>query len=198
METGGRRLTRFGPPLLWLLVGFASSGALLAAECTSCHTEQAAKLPKSAHASLTCDTCHDQHESYPHRANVPKPECATCHSDESTEFQKSVHSEEQKKGNAAAPDCALCHGSAHELLKPKTEAFRKALPDQCGLCHSEIAEQFKTSVHGMAVNSGIGQVPVCSDCHGSHAILRHTNVNSPVYRTHVRDTCGGCHGNVQL
>ena len=198
MDTRSTRLTRFGPPLLLLLVGFTFRGALLAEDCTSCHTEQAAKLTKSAHGSLTCDTCHEQHDKYPHPANVAKPVCATCHSDQSTEFQKSVHSDEAKKGNAGAPDCGLCHGSAHELLKPKTEAFRKALPDQCGMCHSDIAEQFKTSVHGMAVASGIGQAPVCSDCHGSHAILRHTNVNSPVFRTHVRDTCGGCHGNVQL
>lgn len=171
---------------------------LSAADCNTCHTTQAAKLTSSAHATLTCDTCHDGHEAVPHPPNLPKPQCATCHEDQSHEFQKSVHAEEQRKGNAAAPDCALCHGGAHELLKPKTEAFRKALPDQCGMCHTDISEQYKTSIHGQAVAQGIGQAPVCSDCHGSHGILRPSNANSPVSRTHVRDTCGGCHGNVQL
>jgi cytochrome b subunit of formate dehydrogenase len=184
--------------LISLLLALAMGHALMGADCASCHTDQATKLPKGAHGALTCDTCHENHESFPHPANLPKPECVTCHEDQSTEFRKSVHGEEQRKGNGAAPNCALCHGSAHELLKPKTEAFRKAFPDQCGMCHSDISDQFKTSVHGKAVALGVGRAPVCSDCHGSHAILRHTNVDSPVFRTHVRETCGGCHGNVQL
>src|SRR5437762_7712362 len=139
--------------LAFLLLLFASGWTLAAADCNTCHTDQAAKLPKSAHSGLTCDTCHENHENFPHPANLPKP---------------------------------------------KTEAFRKALPDQCGMCHGDISDQYKTSVHGQAVAEGIGQAPVCSDCHGSHDILRHTNADSPVSRTHVRDTCGGCHGNVQL
>jgi cytochrome b subunit of formate dehydrogenase len=183
--------------LIALLLSCAMAPALMGADCAGCHTDQAAKLSKSAHGALTCDTCHDGHEKVPHPADLPKPQCAACHGDQATEFEKSVHAEELRKGNAA-PDCAFCHGSAHELLKPQTEAFRKALPDQCGMCHTDISDQFKTSVHGKAVAQGIGQAPVCSYCHGSHAILRHTNVNSPVFRTHVRDTCGGCHGNVQL
>ena len=136
----------------------------MGADCVSCHTDQGAKLSKSAHGALTCDTCHETHDIFPHPANLPKPGCVTCHEDQSTEFRKSFHGEEQRKENRAAPNCALCHGSAHELLKPKTEAFRKALPDQCGICHGDISDQFKTSVHGKAVALGVGQAPVCSDC----------------------------------
>jgi cytochrome b subunit of formate dehydrogenase len=169
----------------------------MAADCNACHTDQGGKLPGSAHAALTCDTCHSDHETVPHKANIPKPDCATCHSDQLQQFQKSVHGEEQKKGNLA-PTCSNCHGSAHELQKTSLEAFRKALPDQCGMCHGDVAAQFKSSIHGQSLAQGIGQAPVCTDCHGSHAILRHTNAESPVFSTRVRDTCGGCHGNVQL
>src|ERR1035441_8625669 len=38
--------------------------------CTFCH-EQGQKLAKSAHAALTCDTCHESHEKVPHPANIP-------------------------------------------------------------------------------------------------------------------------------
>jgi cytochrome b subunit of formate dehydrogenase len=189
-------LTRFPGFVFLLTLGICP--ALTAADCVACHTVQAGKLPASAHAALTCDTCHSGHETVPHAANLPKPECATCHSDQQQEFEKSVHREEQKKGNGAAPGCSNCHGSAHDLIKPNQEKFRRSLPDQCGVCHGDVASQFKTSIHGQALAQGVGQSPVCTDCHGSHAILRHTNVNSPVFSTRIRDTCGGCHGNVQL
>ena len=177
--------------LLWI------AAAAHAADCTSCH-EQAAKLAKSAHTGLTCDTCHDSHENYPHPANVPKPACVTCHSDQANDYAQSAHGQARKSGNEGAPDCALCHGSAHELLAPKSEAFRQAVPDTCGMCHSEVVDQFRASVHGQALARGITQAPLCTDCHGEHKILKHTDTASQVNVAHIRDTCGSCHGDVRL
>jgi cytochrome b subunit of formate dehydrogenase len=191
------RLWRTGS-IRFAVLMLAAGAVVRAADCASCHGDQSTSLPKSAHTGLPCETCHDNHDVFPHPDSSTKPQCGSCHQDQAKDFEGSVHAEEQRKGNAAAPDCARCHGSAHELLKPKTEAFRKALPGQCGSCHKDAAAQFNASIHGQGVAEGVAQVPVCSDCHGSHAILRHTNSNSPVFRTHIRDTCGGCHGNVQL
>jgi cytochrome b subunit of formate dehydrogenase len=101
-------------------------------------------------------------------------------------------------GNEGAPDCALCHGSAHELLDPKSQAFRAAVPDTCGMCHAEVVEQYRASVHGQALARGITQAPLCTDCHGEHKILKHTNEASSVNSAHIRDTCGSCHGDVRL
>jgi cytochrome b subunit of formate dehydrogenase len=39
---------------------------------------------------------------------------------------------------------------------------------------------------------------LCTDCHGEHKILKHTNADSSVNNAHIRDTCGSCHGNVRL
>jgi cytochrome b subunit of formate dehydrogenase len=166
-------------------------------ECASCH-EQAQKIEKSAHAGLTCDTCHDGHEKYPHPANIPKPECTTCHADQAGDYANGVHGQARKSGNEGAPDCGMCHGSAHELLQPKSQAFRTAVPDTCGLCHTEVVDQFRKSVHGQALAQGITQAPLCTDCHGEHRILKHTNEASPVNNAHIRDTCGSCHGDVRL
>ena len=201
--TLGRRICRVRPGFLLLALPLAMSLPLLSAEsakpadCSSCH-DQGSKLEKSAHTGLTCDTCHEKHETYPHPAGVPKPACTTCHEEQATAYEKSVHGQEVKKGNAAAPDCGVCHGSAHELLSPKSAAFRTGVPETCGMCHSEVVTQFQASVHGQALARGISQAPLCTDCHGEHSILRHTNADSPVNASHIRDTCGSCHGNVRL
>jgi cytochrome b subunit of formate dehydrogenase len=66
------------------------------------------------------------------------------------------------------------------------------------MCHSDVVEQYRASVHGQALAKGISQAPLCTDCHGEHAILSPKNDSSPVAAGHIRDTCGNCHGNVQL
>ena len=200
LSTFGRGL---GSALFAVLLGAAGASSYAAdnpapAEgCTSCH-DQGKKLAASAHKDLTCDTCHDSHEKYPHPANIPKPQCVTCHADQAGDYNQGVHGLARKAGNDSAPDCALCHGSAHELLSPKSQAFRTAVPDTCGMCHSEVVEQYRSSVHGKALAEGITQAPLCTDCHGEHKIIKHTSEASPVNAAHIRDTCGSCHGNVRL
>ena len=198
VETGFRRIaSAWAAACLVLAAAGALPGAEPKAACTDCH-DQGQKLAKSAHASLTCDTCHESHDQYPHKANIPKPDCATCHSDQAGDYANGVHGLARKSGNEGAPDCALCHGSAHELLPPKSQAFRTAVPDTCGMCHSEVVEQYRASVHGRALANGITQAPLCTDCHGEHKIIKHTNAASPVNAMHIRDTCGSCHGDVRL
>ena len=187
--------------LLSVLIG-AAGGGLRAADtstspCASCH-EQAQKLEKSAHAGLPCETCHDNHEKYPHPANVAKPQCTACHVDQAGYYAGGVHGQARKNGNEGAPGCGMCHGSAHELLPPKSQPFRTAVPDTCGMCHPDVVDQFRKSVHGRALAHGIADAPLCTDCHGEHLILKHTNEDSRVNTAHIRETCGECHGDVRL
>jgi cytochrome b subunit of formate dehydrogenase len=114
------------------------------------------------------------------------------------EHAASVHGQALKQGNQAAPTCDVCHGDPHETKDTKSASFHQAVPDTCGMCHSEIAEQFKSSVHGQAVARGITEAPVCTNCHGEHEILSPKSAQSSVNAAHIRDTCGQCHGNVQL
>jgi cytochrome b subunit of formate dehydrogenase len=199
-----RAFRSIGLPLGSALLGlFLGTGANLFAadspkqECTSCH-EQGQKLEKSAHTGLTCDTCHESHDKYPHPTNIPKPVCTTCHADQAGDYAQSAHGLARKAGNDGAPDCGLCHGSAHELLPPKSQAFRTAVPETCSLCHTDVVAQYRASVHGQALANGITQAPLCTDCHGEHKIVKHTNEASPVNAAHIRDTCGSCHGDVRL
>jgi cytochrome b subunit of formate dehydrogenase len=165
--------------------------------CLSCHGEIGDQLKTHAHASVACQSCHLRHEEYPH-PEVPKPVCATCHSTAAKDYARGVHGQAATKGNGAAPGCATCHGKAHQLESTKTSQFRLAIPDTCGLCHAEIAEQYKESVHGRAVARGVVQAPVCTDCHGEHSILAPSNASSPVHSSHIRDTCASCHADVRL
>ena len=195
-------ILRLGSALLGLLLGAVGANLQAAdaappVECTSCH-DQGQKLEKSAHTGLTCDICHESHEKYPHPANIPKPACITCHQDQAADYANGVHGQARKNGNEGAPDCALCHGSAHELLPPKSQAFRVAVPDTCGMCHTDVVEQYQKSVHGQAMARGVTQAPLCTDCHGEHRIIKHTRKDSPVNAAQIRDTCGGCHGDVRL
>src|ERR1051325_127920 len=193
-----RASSRAGMRLGFVFLGLLFAGvAARADDCTSCH-EQGQKLAKSAHSALSCDTCHESHDKYPHPANIAKPACVTCHDSQATDYSQSAHGQARKSGNEGTPDCALCHGSAHELLSPKSQAFRTAVPDTCGMCHSEVVDQFRTSVHRQALARGMLQAPLCTDCHGEHKILKQTNKDSQVNTANIRDTCGSCHGDVKL
>jgi cytochrome b subunit of formate dehydrogenase len=66
------------------------------------------------------------------------------------------------------------------------------------MCHTDVVEQFRSSVHGQALARGVTQAPLCTDCHGEHKILKHTNAASSVNASNIRDTCGSCHGDVRL
>ena len=66
------------------------------------------------------------------------------------------------------------------------------------MCHSEIAQQFQSSVHGVALAKGILEAPVCTSCHGEHSILAASRPESLVSPVRIPETCGQCHGNVRL
>ncbi len=192
---------RQGCTTLWLILfaGVCPGRAQSPSEpsCNSCH-DQGQKIQNSAHASVGCVTCHARHEEYPHPAGIPKPACGRCHEKVASEHAQSVHGLALKRGNAAAPDCATCHGDVHEVARTVSAAFRKAVPDTCGMCHMQIAEQFRASVHGLAVQQGIAEAPVCTTCHGEHLILPPASKASSVHPSHIPETCAQCHGNVRL
>jgi cytochrome b subunit of formate dehydrogenase len=183
--------------LIVALAFLAIPGLSQTAECAACH-DQAAKVAASTHAKVACAECHPRHETFPHPENIPKKNCAACHAMQAADHAGSVHGIERQRGNEAAPDCAVCHGVAHETASARTAEFRKSVPDTCGMCHADIAAEFKASVHGQAVAGGIIQAPVCTDCHGEHRILRPKESMSSVNPAHLRETCARCHADVRL
>ena len=88
---------------------------------------------------------------------------------------------------------------------------RTEIPAFCGRCHSDPAymkrfkpdirvdqeREYRTSRHGVLLAKGDTKVATCVDCHGVHGIRSPADSDSPVYPTHVADTCGHCHADPQ-
>lgn len=140
--------------------------------------------------------------------------CLSCHLDSPevrkrmtvttgfiTMYEKSVHGSALNAGNGEAATCVDCHNS-HSVLKStdsKSSIFKKNIPSTCGKCHSEIAKEYSESVHGIGVNKGVKESPVCTDCHGEHNILKHDNPQSPVaFQNLSREVCSPCHNSIKL
>ncbi|MFQ5737560.1 MAG: cytochrome c3 family protein [Acidobacteriota bacterium] len=103
------------------------------------------------------------------------------------------------------PEAAMDEGFKPHPYKGAPE--RSAMPGFCGSCHSDPSymkrfrpdarvdqvREYSTSVHGKRLDQGDTRVATCVDCHGVHGILRVSDRESPVYPTHVAQTCGSCH-----
>jgi hypothetical protein len=115
------------------------------------------------------------------------------------------------------PDPALAEDAEAAMSKTfKPNPFRGAprrteIPAFCGRCHSDPVymkrfnpslrvdqeEEYWTSQHGKLLKHGDEKVATCVDCHGVHGILAPGNAESPVYPTHVAETCARCHANAE-
>ena len=194
---------RLGSALLGLFLG-AAGASLYAAETAAPRsappaTTRGRSWQRARTPALTCDTCHESHEKYPHPANIPKPVCTTCHADQAGDYAKGVHGQARKARQRRRARLRACATAAPtNCCRPNPRPSAPPCPDTCGMCHTEVVEQYRASVHGQALARGITQAPLCTDCHGEHKILKHTNAASPVNAAHIRDTCGSCHGDVRL
>ena len=179
----------------------AKNGDPQSPKCQSCHGGihriLPADDPQSAVAKKnlpdTCGACHSNPE-FLARHQIP-----FAHPVEA--YRLSVHGRAVAAGNSSAASCSDCHGS-HGILPgrdPRSKINHWNVAATCGRCHSEIGKIYAGSIHGQAVAGGSPDAPVCTDCHGEHAILAPENPQSPVNPARVSSvTCGRCHGNERL
>jgi cytochrome b subunit of formate dehydrogenase len=166
--------------------------------CETCHADKAQALKSSAHASLSCTTCHVGITAFPHPAGIPLPKCSQCHAKQAISWEHSVHGLAFTGGNKAAPQCQTCHGDPHQLQKTNTWNFKKTIPRMCGACHVKPYDDYHASIHGQALDRGVIQAPTCVNCHTAHSIQSPTVSTSTVYATHIPETCGQCHASVRM
>jgi len=190
-------------------------------DCGACHADAVGTLAASVHAAAGCAACHgDPHRVAPHtEARSPvhwtslASACARCHADGASggpsriplarpveAYLRSVHGRAVAAGRRAAV-CSDCHG-AHDIVRasdPGSPLAPAKVPDRCGSCHAAELAAFRQSVHGAALARGIRHAPTCTDCHGEHGILAHTEPSSPVFAANIpRETCGPCHESIRL
>ena len=141
--------------------------------------------------------------------------CLSCHQDNQDirartspsagfiiSYEHSVHGKALLAGNGKAANCVNCH-TAHKVKGPSdptSTVNRFNIPNTCGQCHADIANEYKQSVHGVAVlKKGSSDAPVCTDCHGEHNILKPSNPKAPTSYANVsQQVCSKCHSSVTL
>ena len=178
-------------------------------------------LKASIKGAPSCVPCHinDITKIRPGRDSVQvkigqEKVCLSCHLDNPdvrsrvapsagfiAEYEHSVHGKALNEGNAKAANCVDCHGS-HEMRKgtdPASRVNKAHIPQTCSKCHASITKKFEDSIHGQAIRNGNTDAPVCTNCHGEHNILAHTNPASPVAAENVSaQVCSPCHSSVKL
>ena len=70
-------------------------------------------------------------------------------------------------------ECLDCHQDRDTYPHQEMEGHFAAGCEGCRTCHIEAAEQY--TIHGRETHETCGDIPQCSDCHGSHEIL-HSDV----------------------
>jgi len=154
-------------------------------------------------AGYACVQCHTDITGYPHpplAANTWRdatldlyPSCGRCHYQHYNQQLDSVHQKALAAGNPRAAVCTDCHG-AHNVRPP--DEPRSHIPQTCELCHSEIYERYKESVHGEAlIGEGNPDVPSCIDCHGVHNVEGPTDSQFHLFSPLI---CAKCHANDEL
>lgn len=172
-----------------------------APNCISCHQSSIVSVNKGKNSLQTklnqqklCLSCH---------LDDPKIRAKTTPSAGFIKaYEQSVHGMALSEGNENAPSCADCHNH-HDIEAPTSDNSsinKYNIPNTCGKCHTEIAAQYKESIHGVALlQRGVTDAPSCTDCHGEHNILPHTNPNAPIaYQNLSAEVCSPCHSSVRL
>jgi len=210
-----------------LLLGLASSAnqppsnAVLVGNetCADCHSEISESFHKTMHGlaygadrsdwSMTCESCHGPGSAHVEEAdpeliiNPAKTDqfgdaqtCVNCHKSESLDGWEFSHH------NSADVNCSGCHSIHTE----KEQIVKKATPELCYDCHSEVrAASFMPSHHPIAE----GKID-CQDCHNPHGgslsltsedtgrelcFSCHAEKEGPFVYEHapVNEDCMGCH-----
>ena len=190
----------------------AESGKIPNSKCLKCHddaelTNDAGRsmavhetaFKAGAHKRVDCVECHAAASTVKHPRNALGPVsfdvCMGCHEEEITPFQDSVHA--RVKGGKPAT-CQGCHGDVHTTVRsndPNAPMSDLNQVRNCGACHEEMMSGYLASVHAKSlfVSGLTDAAPACSDCHGSHDILRHTDPKARSSHQKSPETCGECH-----
>jgi cytochrome b subunit of formate dehydrogenase len=147
-----------------------------------------------------CVDCHSPHKARKiyYELGMADRDCLSCHSKpglfmvrdgdtvslsvDTTALDNSIHH------NTA---CAQCHtGASAAEHRPCATITTRV---DCSICHAEVVNTYKTSIHGKLSDRGDPIAPECNDCHGTHEIRGRRDTKSVTYPTNVPDLCGNCH-----
>jgi len=166
-----------------------------------------------------CAGCHDPHtvrrlsDALPAvRHSFAVEMCSQCHAEIHDEYMASDHGRAVAAGEPFAPSCIDCHGehSVEHVTSDSAMVAKRNQATMCLSCHLDKEEVrkrvgpaagfvagYETSVHGKAIHEGNEAAAICSDCHGSHSMMRGANPASLVNELNIAATCGRCHRDIE-
>lgn len=170
-------------------------------------------LSKSVHKTIPCVKCHADIDPKLARPceTANQVDCSNCHAKMAEEYAQSGHGQAHFEKKNDAPYCTTCHGNGHATKSRMDESsptYRAAIPTLCGECHRKdgkaekvpgLAEvnvlyDYSSSVHGKGLTEkGLLPVAICTDCHNSHYVLKHTDARSSINPKNIPATCASCH-----
>ena len=205
-----------------LVVFFVPSAATDKEKCLICHSAGATRgqapgvdttaLTFSVHSSLGCLDCHQVDVGRPHKGQRGVG-CGKCHPEAIAGYNVSPHIKGRDLDPENAPNCATCHGShgIPAVDDPAAPTNHKNSVAVCTQCHEDehLKEKFdmipdpdmirayESSIHGIALLAKEDmRAPSCVDCHGSHSFKPSDDPDSPVFKSHIAETCGKCHAQI--
>lgn len=180
----------------------------IAGTCMQCHTQIEAVhqkvirgelWEKQPHMIPACVDCHQPHEVRRvfYDQNYNDKRCMTCHSDENLTRvvdgkEQSLYVDPNDIQHSAHKDnsCIKCHTDISEFNDPICIESGRV---DCSICHANEVDEWELSQHSRERMAGNYDAPYCTDCHGSHNVLKKTDKNSPTFSRNVPQLCGKCH-----
>lgn len=121
--------------------------------------------------------------------------CLSCHAEKNFQINRmgqtiniSVEPELFKKSIHGSNACTTCHPDITSVPHKNTiygAEQKEKINERCMTCHKDITKEYKESVHTGKAS--------CSDCHGSHAIMKKEDAASLANRVNVSAVCMKCH-----
>ena len=174
---------------------------------------------KAGGAGIGCADCHTTHAirklgggDGKSRQQFAVETCARCHGEVNQRFTKSSHGQALAASVKGAPGCIDCHGE-HDVTRSADDSSRTnrhleaAMCEKCHLDNPDVRAKvgpsagfvgsYENSVHARAMKGGNDLAATCSDCHGSHDMLKGSERGSTVNKANIASTCGRCHGDIE-
>src|SRR5664280_705276 len=107
-------------------------------------------------------------------------------------FAGSVHGKVLRCVDCHTTIAALPHTNVSKT-PAEWDRTKIAIAKNCINCHPKAAQGYTETYHGQVVAMGFADGATCSDCHGSHAILRASDPASSVAPANLLKTCQKCH-----
>ena len=123
--------------------------------------------------------------------------CLMCHADkdakradgrsiavDADKFKSSVH-------GGLSLKCTDCHSDVSAQKLPHADKLKSV---NCATCHDKAVAEYAGTVHGLARKGGNAVAASCTDCHGTHDIMRSKDADSRTNHANIERTCSKCHG----